>query len=179
MGKLTGFADYFRKVPAAFLVAIVTVLALILFLPEEYAKAIAVDSFREQYRVYIGPVFLLTLSFCVARFYMSLMDSYNQKKALKSKQESLRKLTSEEQGYLIPFIAGKKNSIKVGLDDGVMAGLSAKGITYCPTSRGSKLDGFAFNLYPWAREYLDENPNLLDGASGLPMTPQQRMNSRR
>ncbi len=68
MDKLTGFADYFRKVPAAFFVAIVTaVLALILFFPEEYAKAIAVDSFREQYRVYIGPVFLLTLSFCVTR----------------------------------------------------------------------------------------------------------------
>jgi len=41
MDKLTGFADYFRKIPAAFLVAIVSVLGLILFLPEQYAKTLA------------------------------------------------------------------------------------------------------------------------------------------
>jgi peptidoglycan/LPS O-acetylase OafA/YrhL len=41
IGKLTGFADYFRKIPAAFLVAIVTVLALILFLPGEISKSLA------------------------------------------------------------------------------------------------------------------------------------------
>ncbi len=57
MEKLTGLTDYFRKIPAAFLVAIVTVLALILFLPEEYAKTVAVEGFREQYRVYLGPAF--------------------------------------------------------------------------------------------------------------------------
>ena len=55
MEKLTGLVDYFRKIPAVFLVAIVSVLALILFLPEETAKTLAVDGFRDKYRVYLGP----------------------------------------------------------------------------------------------------------------------------
>ncbi|MCU7793458.1 hypothetical protein [Aeromonas caviae] len=44
--KLTAFSDYFIKIPAAFLVAIISVLGLILFLPEEYSKTLAVDGFR-------------------------------------------------------------------------------------------------------------------------------------
>ncbi len=44
------------------------------------------------------------------------MRGYNQKKALKSKQESLHKLTPEEKGCLIPFIEGQVNSINVGMD---------------------------------------------------------------
>ncbi len=48
MDKLTGFADYFRKIPATFLIAIVSVLALILFLPDETAKILAVNDFREK-----------------------------------------------------------------------------------------------------------------------------------
>lgn len=179
METLTGLTDYFRKIPAAFLVAIATVLALILFLPEGYAKIVAVDGFREQYRVYLGPALLLTISFCVARIYMFLIRDYNQKKYLKAKQESLHKLTPEEKGYLLPFIEGQLNSINVGMDDGVMAGLCAKGITYRATCIGSVLDGFPFNLQTWAREHLEQNPNILNGAVGEPMTPQQKMHSRR
>ena len=178
MDKLTSFADYFRKIPAAFLVAIVSVLGLILFLPESYAKIVAVDGFREQYRVYLGPVFLLTLSFSIARVFMFFMQGHNQRKALKAQQESLHKLTPEEKGYLAPFIFGQQNSINVGMDDGVMAGLRSKGITYLAANMGSMLDGFAFNLQPWARECLEKNHNLLEGHAGQPMTPQQKLHSR-
>ncbi len=178
MEKLTGLADYFRKIPAAFLVAIVTVLGLILFLPESYAKMVAVDGFRNEYRVYLGPVFLLTLSFCVARVFMFIMQWHSQRKTIKRKQQSLHKLTPEEKGYLVLYIEGQQNSVYVGMEDGVMSGLRVKGITYLAANIGDVLNGFAFNLQPWAREYLEDNPNLLDGYVGQPMTPQQKLHSR-
>ncbi len=178
MDKLTGFADYFRKIPAAFLVAIVSVLGLILFLPEEYAKILAVDGFRNEYRVFLGPAFLLTLSFCAARVFNFFMQRYRQKQALKKLQEALHRLTPEEKGYLIPYIEGQQNTVKVGMDDGVMAGLRSKGITYLPVSMGDLLNGFAFNLQPLAREFLEKNPHLLDGYAGGPMTPRQKRRSR-
>lgn len=176
--KLTGIADYFRKIPAAFLVAIITVLGLILFLPEEYAQIVAVDGFRNEYRVYLGPAFLLTLSFCVARVFIFIMQGQAQRKALKWKQQSLHKLTPEEKGYLVPYIQGQQNSVYVGMEDGVMSGLRAKGITYLAANMGNMLNGFAFNLQSWAREYLESNPHLLDGHAGQPMTPQQKLHSR-
>ena len=178
MEKLTGFADYFRKIPAAFLVAIVSVLGLILFLPEEYAKTLAVDGFRNEYRVFLGPAFLLTLSFCAARIFNFFMQGYRQKQALKKRQQALHNLTPEEKGYLIPYIEGQQNTVNVGMDDGVMAGLRSKGITYLAASMGDLLHGFAFNLQPWAREYLEKNPRLLDGYVGGPMTPRQKLHSR-
>lgn len=176
--KLTSVADYFRKIPAAFLVAIVTVLGLILFLPEEYAQAVAVEGFRNEYRVYLGPTLLLTLSFCVARVFIFIMQGHAQRKALKARQQSLHKLTPEERGYLVPYIEGQQNSVYVGMEDGVMSGLRAKGITYLAANMGDMLNGFAFNLQPWAREYLESNPHLLDGYAGHPMTPQQKLYSR-
>ena len=178
MNKLTGFADYFRKIPAAFLVAIVTVLFLILFLPEKYASTVAVDGFRNEYRVYLGPAFLISIFLSAARIFMFFMQGHVQRKALKKKQELLHRLTPEEKGYLVPYIEGQRNSVYVGIDDGIMSGLKTKGITYLAASMGSVLDGIAFNLQPWAREYLENNPHLLDGYAGRPMAPQQKPNLR-
>ena len=178
MDNWTGLADYIRKIPAVFLVAILSVLALIIFMPEQQAKMLAVDEFRGQFRVYLGPAFLLTVSFCVARIFTFLMQAHNQRKALKQRQQRLNQLTPEEKGYLIPYIHEQQNSIHVGMDDGVMAGLRSKGITYLAANMGDLINGFAFNLQPWAREHLEKNPQLLDGHSGHPMTPGQKLNSR-
>ena len=178
MEKLTGFADYFTKIPAAFLVAIVVVLGLILYLPEEHAKTLAVDGFRNDYRLFLGPAFLLTLSFGAARVFNFFMQWYRQRQNLKKRQEALHRLTPEEKGYLIPYIEGQQNTINVGMDDGVMAGLRSKGITYRAANMGDLLNGFAFNLQPWAREYLEQNRHLLDGYAGSPMTPRQKLRSR-
>ncbi len=164
MEKITGFTDYFRKIPAAFLVAIVSVLGLILFLPESYAKIVAVDGFREQYRVYLGPVFLLALSFSIARIYMFILQGHRQRKALKAQQEKLHMLTPEEKECLAQFIFGQQNSIYVGMGDGVMGGLSrSKNITCLVAKKGGSL---AYNLEPWAREYLENNQDILEGYAG-------------
>jgi len=176
--KLMRVTDYFRKIPVAFLIAIIFVLGLILFLPSEIAKTLAIDKFRDTYRVFLGPTFLLTVAFLGARIFTSLMKSYSKKQYIKIKQESLYKLTPEEKGYLVPYIKGQKNTIYVGIDDGIMNGLVAKKITYRAANMGNLLEGIAFNLQPWAREYLEENPHLLNGYQGQPMTPQQKLHSR-
>lgn len=175
---MTGLTDYFRKIPASFLVAIVCVLGLILFLPNDIAVTLAVDGFREEYRVFLGPAFLLTFSFCVARIFMFLMKWHRQKKNLKHKQDSLHQLTPEEKGYLIHYIENEQNTIYVGIDDGIMAGLRVKGITYLAANMGDALNGFAFNLQPWARDYLSQNPQLLNGYVGRPMTPREKLHAR-
>ena len=158
--KLTNLTDYFRKIPAAFLVAIISVLAMILFLPEEVAKTLAIAEFRVSFSKFLGPAFLLTLSFCVARIFMFFREDYVQKQNLKIKQKSLQQLTPEEKGYLVPYIIQQKNTIYVGVDDGIMSGLVLKRIAYRASNTGDVLRGFAFNLQPWARDYLNEKSHL-------------------
>ncbi len=175
LDKVTGFMDYFRKIPATFLVAMIVVVGIILFVPDSIAESLAVKGFRESYRVYLGPSFLLLVSFACARLFSFFARGQASKKNLERKQSLLYQLTPEEKGYLLPYIQQQLHSVYVGHEDGVMAGLRAKGITYLPSSTGDVLNGFAFNLQPWAREYLVNNPHLLDGYVGEPMTPSEKM----
>ena len=111
--KLTGFTDYFRKIPVAFLIAFTSVLGLILFLPNDIAIKLAVQSFREEYAIYLGPTFLLSCAFLVARIYMFIRDIFIAKKKTKNRILYLYSLTPEEKGYLIPFIKDeRKNSLE-------------------------------------------------------------------
>ena len=178
MDKWTAIVEYFRKIPAAFLLALLATLALILFIPSKYASALAIDQFRDSYRIFLGPAFLLVFAFITARFYNGLEKRFASKRALKELQKNLHSLTGEEKGYLAQFIYEEKTSIYVGMDDGVMGGLRKKGITYLAAQQGNLLDGFAFNLQPWAREYLHENHQLLDGGVGRPLTPREKLHSR-
>ena len=174
----TSIVDLFKNIPAAFLVAITTVLALIIFLPAEYAKTLALDTFRTEHRTILGPIFLLSVSFIAARFYIFIRSIFDKRKREEDRKKILHALTPEEKGYLIPYIIHGQNSVNAGMDDGIMTGLKAKGIVYMPGSMGSVLDGFAFNLQPWAREYLTANQHLLNGHVGQPLTPSQRMGFR-
>ena len=107
--------------------------------------------------------------------YLCFMQGHKEKKGLKQCQEMLQQLTPEEKGYLVPFIFEQKNSVYVGMDDGVMAGLVAKGITYRASNMGSMLEGFAHNLQPWARSYLGQHAELLEGSVGQPLTPGEKL----
>jgi len=37
------------------------------------------------------------------------------------------------------------------------------------------IDGFAYNLQPWARRYLEMNQNLLDNAGQKPLSPRKQL----
>lgn len=178
MEKWTTIIDYIRKVPVAFLVAILVTFGLVLFVPDKYAQILAIDTFRTQYRIYLGPAFLLLLTLFTARLYTQLAQRYTELKVIQERQKTLHYLTPEEKSYLAEFIYGELNSIYVGMEDGVMAGLRQKGITYLASNVGNVLDGFAFNLQPWARQYLQDNKHLLNGQAGGPRTPQEKLFSR-
>ena len=169
----TTIIDYFRKIHIAFLIAIITIISLILFIPEEIAKTLAVNEFRKNYRIFLGPLRLLTIAFLITRIFLFIAKIYSEKKKLKVRYNVLYNLTPEEKGYLSIYITEQKNSITVGLDDGIMGGLELKNIVYRATNEGSILIGFPFNLQPWIREYLNKKPKLLEGAIGDPKTPRQ------
>lgn len=176
MNKIIKFADFLKNISAEFLMAILAVLGLLLFLPSEIAAKISIYSFRETYRTYLGPAFLLVAAFLIARFYRFIAQAFTNRKNIKIRENFLRQLTPEEKGYLFPYIQEKRNTVNVGPDDGIMGGLVAKHITYRASNIGGALEGMPYNLQPWAREYLTKNSYLLDGHIGSPKTPEQKMN---
>ncbi|MGQ8886881.1 super-infection exclusion protein B [Serratia sp. TSA_105.2] len=177
--KISSFSAFLMQIPGAVLVMIIIALSLILFLPEAAAQTIYVDGFRKAYGVYIGPVWLLTIAFCGGRLYHHIIEKRKQAKQLIRLKKSLSELTPEEKGYLLPYIINGENSIYVGIQDGIMAGLQKKGITYRASNMGDQMNGFAFNLQSWARQHLVENEHLLNHAVGRPKTPREKYREQR
>jgi len=162
--KFKDVAEYLSKIPLAFLIAILSFLGITLFSPEYVAEKLAIDGFRETFRVLLGPSFLLTFSFFIARLFTKLKTLIHEKKTLKERYSMLRDLTPAEKAYLAPYIFDQETTQYFGAEDGIKGSLEAKIIIYQASVMGHLITGFAYNLQPWAREYLTKHPELLEGA---------------
>lgn len=167
--------NFFANLPLPLLVSIFTALAFVLFCSPEIASTLAIEKVREEYRGYLGFALIITAAAILGRLITFVGSFVREKMQTRKWQKSLEDLTPEEQGYLAVYILENKNTIKVGMDDGVMGGLVAKGITYHATNQGTLVSGFAFNLQPWARKHLQTHHELLNSATGRPLTPVEQL----
>jgi len=147
----------------------------LLFAPDPLASQLGLEGVRNEYRSIFGVSVLLLGCLALSRFIDVGASWLRNNRKRRQSQIYLHTLTPEEKGYLRVFIEERKNSVSVGLEDGVMAGLCRKGITYQASSVGSALDGFDYNLQPWAREYLEQRTELLADWEGVPKTPGQKI----
>lgn len=167
--------DQLRRIPTGFLLAISIVLGLVLFLPDKIADTLAVKEFRNAYRSFLGPGFLLSAAFTITKIIMGIGRYFGGLRGLRLRKRQLHDLTPEEKGYLYEFIINRKNTIYVAPSDGTAGGLLAKSIIYQASTTINILEGIPFNLQPWARKYLTEHRCLLKGAVGRPLTTQERV----
>lgn len=149
-------------------------LGFLIFIPDPIADQLKVLTFRNDYAVFLGPLFLLFMAFLLARIIGETTNWLRSRKAERDRERQLHQLTPEEKGYLKDFIVAGRNTINVGLDDGIMGGLEKKKICYRASDMFDLLEGASFNLQPWARLYLEKNPDLLAGSTGKPLTPRQK-----
>lgn len=174
MTKIVSALDSLRNFPAGFLLALSIVLGLLVFLPDRIADALAIKDLRSAYRTFLGPSLLLTVSFLLTKLVLGLSGRRKERKGVRDRVDLLRQLTASEKGYLAQFTVLGVNTIYVALGDGVAGGLAAKNIIYQSSSVFNVLEGMPFNLQPWAYEELRQNPELLRGAIGRPLTNQER-----
>lgn len=164
-----------ENISITLLATLCATLGFLIFVPDPLADRLKVLSFRNDFAVFLGPVFLLFMAFLFARIVGETTDFFRDRKAERKRDEQLTRLTPEEKGYLSDFIMNGRNTVKVGMDDGIMGGLVAKKICYMSSNMFDLLEGASFNLEPWARSYLERHPHVLDGAVGVPLTPRQKM----
>ena len=166
-------ASYQILIPASF------TLAVLLFIPTEYANILGINKFSNDYKVFIGPAFLGFISLLIVKILSDIFKKISQRVILKRYNKErirvLSNLTPEEKGYLLPFIEQEQTAIYVGIDDGIISSLRLKKIVTLGSETGSLLDGFAFILQPWAREHLNKHPECLLGYSGKPLTPREAL----
>lgn len=179
---LTGFLSGLKQASPALLLGFALASGLMLFTPDSFVATLGLDAFRHANKPYIGGTFVVSLAILLAQSLFHLGASI---KSLFAKREARRKaaqaeaarhkelheLTPDEKAYLVPYIFGDENTQYFLIEDGVAGGLTAKRIIYQASKIGSIVDGWAFNIQPWAKAYLKANPELLEGANPNPEGP--------
>ncbi|MEM7488534.1 MAG: super-infection exclusion protein B [Pseudomonadota bacterium] len=171
-----------ERVSLVLLISLTSALTLYLFLPDNLSAKIGIGELKRTTEPYTGILWLIFVSLLVARIFgagtSAIKKARKRKQTAENRIEALRSLSAQEKGYLQVYINNGETTICVGLDDGVMGGLVAQKICYRSGNMFSLTEGMAHNLQPWAREILQNDPGLLDGGCGSPMTPSQKLRSR-
>lgn len=152
------------------LFAIVFIAALIItFMPNEWARKMKIDSFRNVYQTYIslcmiaiGAYYILCAVGCVKNLIWKKIHNW-KRTAIKYMKENM---SLDEMCLLVETFYDVRNnrfssSGKIDYSDGRKAPLESKHIIYLASTMGNMLEGFSYNLQPYALEFL--NKNLKEG----------------
>jgi hypothetical protein len=172
-----GFLGWLKQTPPVIFLGIAMASGIVLIVGDDLASTIGLAEFRKEYRAFLNGALVLSLALVVAHGLWSggkgIVAHLKRPRArrdegppLEIRQEQLHQLTPDEKAYLAPYIFGKESTRHFKMEDSTAGGLVAKSILYRSSHIGSMTDGWAHTLRPWARNYLEANPQLLDGASG-------------
>jgi len=136
-----------------------------LLLTPKHLDYLGLTTLNTQVRPWVAVAFILSAALLIAHVAFELASSLRKKwmhRVLrKFRRAELHKLSPEEKVVLASYIRGDTKTLVLAPDSGVAGGLEASKIIYRASTIGS-LDGWAYNIQPWAREYLLEHPELLE-----------------
>jgi len=154
------------KLPTRTLAGLCIVSAVLLFLDETALNAIGAKGFAAKYRAYLGLGFLVTLALTLVNWIAATWDFLYpyiaEAHQIRHGKKALKQLTPEEKKLLSGYIHNQTRSQTLKVQSGVVNALVMQKILVRASSLGSVFGGFDYNIQPWAWEYLNENPELLD-----------------
>ena len=181
---VSGFLSALKGTSPVIFLGVAIASGLILFGTDGFVSNLGLAEFRDQNKGYIGVSFVLSVSIVFAqaianggKMLLKFVERWRKKKVraatLEQRQNTLHKLTADEKAYLKPYVFGDENTQYFLIEDGIAGGLKAKDIIYMSSQVGSMLEGWAYNIQPWAKQYLEENPHLLEGPNPSPQGPRR------
>ena len=160
------FLDWLKPTPKHyFAIAIVT--AILLFSPRNFLERLGVNIIVDQFHPWFGVLFLLSifllLSYSVSPLYEFLKNKLKLRNITKNRIKRLHSLTKDEKALLRGYICENTRTQYLRPDDGVVRGLECEQIIYRASEIGAALSfEFAYNIQPWAWNFLMEHQELLD-----------------
>ncbi len=161
------FSKYLEaiKLSPKYLVPVVIVSGFLLFARPDILEIFGLAALSAKYRPYIGGIFLLSTALVLSHWMISLYQWRAKKwhwlKRIKISKKRLHNLTDEEREVLRAYIGGNTRTQYLQLESGVAAGLEFEHIIFRSSDVGSLVDGWAYNIQPWAWDYLNEHRELL------------------
>jgi hypothetical protein len=180
MFEWIGKAIDWIKSPRQFGTVFVASLALLL-LPSSWIHRLALGEFQ-RYRGWVaiaafvsGAALLVTL---ITKLWGLSTATLEKRSAAKEKENYLRTLSPGERFILAKYLSAETETQYLEVEDGTVGALLSKEIIYRGADVG-RWTTFAFNIEPWAKEYLAKHPDVLKDAAPPIKTPLQRYRERR
>ncbi len=108
----------------------------------------------------IALIVIAALALLLIELVIVLVRKRKGKRSENARCKFLHGLTVEERATLLQFMNGQ-NTASFNISDGVAGGLVRKRILYIAATAFHPFS-VPHNLQPWARDYLEKNPSLLD-----------------
>ena len=171
MDTAKSFVDWVKLSPR-YLLPICIFTGFVVFAPPNVLSFFGLTEFVSTYRAYFGSAFLLSAalvasSACIA-FYGWLKRKHRERATREYRHRRLRQLTEDEKAILRGYIEDQTRTQNLSMSDGRVGQLVREKILIRSSSLGTFADFFAFNIQPWAWEYLNEHPELLNLSEAAP-----------
>ena len=170
---LTLAKDFFLSWPfplAAWLAA-----SGLLFAPQSFLATLGLDSLVTQYRGYLGAAWLFFAALLIVAAVRAVAQPAKKKVKellwVAGRQKRLHRLTPQERQLLQRYIGGNTRTQNLNMEDGVVGGLEAEKMIYRASNISHAYTTFAYNIQPWAWDYLHKHPELLKGDGDDPEGP--------
>lgn len=135
-----------------------------LLLQPSHRSYLGLMSLDAQIRAWVAVAFILSAALLLAHLAFelgSLIGNKWQGHVLqKYRHAELHDLSPEEKMVLATYIRGNTKTVILAPQSGVAGGLEAAHIIFRASTIGTA-SGFAYNIQPWARDYLRQHPELL------------------
>jgi hypothetical protein len=162
---ISRYLDWIKLSPR-YLLPIALFTGFALFAPSDWLEVFGLADWIERYRPFFGLVCLASTVLLLSSGIMAIYDwgkgRREEAQQMKQMRKSLHELSEPEKEVLREFVHNGTTTEYFRMSDGVVGGLRAKGILYRPTNLSRGHDIFAYNVLPWAWEYLNSHPKLLE-----------------
>jgi len=153
------------KQPLRYSVAIGIVVSIVLFSPDSIMSHLGLLKYRDEGKPYFGVILLLCIALAIAGAIGAVVEKINDSRFLRARKRRLRRLSNGEKQVLRGYIDGQTRSQYFDVTSGLINGLVSESIIYRASNLSSPQYGmmaFAYNIQPWAWDYLNEHRDLLD-----------------
>jgi len=154
----------FIKLSPKYYLAIALFSGILLFLPEAYIEYLDLSDFVSQNKNWISLIFLFFLVLFAITAGTKLIKHVSNlifyRKIIQNGKKRLLDLTYEEKKVLYGYIDDNSRTQYFYAFDGVVLGLEKEGIIIRAYTTG-ELHNFAFNIQPWAWDFLQKNSNKI------------------
>ncbi len=157
---ISKFIEWIKLTPR-YLLPIALVSGFLLFAPNTVQKVFGTLKFVEQFRFWIGLIFLLSTSLTISDLTIKTIALVS--KNIKAKRTSnnmvkqLYSLSPEERTILARYIFGNTKTLPLSVASGVVNGLEIMKIIFKSSHLAYLVDSWPYNIQPWVWVYLNEH----------------------